>query len=347
MEGNNLSMDKKTKPFKISTQLNFQSPFVFPIVFIRNSIIKVYPVFLTIINIFILIRWIRCIMVSIIKRKKGNSTYYYLIHNTGKIQHEKYLGKSIPKNIEEIKREFTLSILCKDWKIKIEKIKTGYKEQPKSIIKKHLEEFSLGFTHNSQKIEGSTLTKKETYNLLRFALTPHNKPEADMIEAKKHHELYLKIIKKVPSLTEKIILSWHKEMFDKTMPEIAGKIRTFPVHVTDSESTFPHWKFVPKFIKQFLKEHKELEKKIEPIELAGMIHFRFVSIHPFGDGNGRMSRLLMNYILIKNNCPPLNIKFIDRDGYYKALEKGQTEANEIHFLKWFMKYYIKSNKKYA
>lgn len=285
-------------------------------------------------------------MVSIIKRKKGNNYYHILIHNTGKHQHEKYLGKTIPKNIEQIKNEFQLSILCKDWKIKLDKIKTNYKSQPKSIIKEHLEEFSLGFTHNSQKIEGSTLSKKETYDLLRFSLTPHHKPEADMIETKKHHEVYLKIIKKIPILTDKVILLWHKEMFEKTLPEFAGKLRTHPVFVTDSESIFPHWKFVPKFIKDFLKEYNELEKKTESVELSGIIHFRFVSIHPFGDGNGRASRLLMNYILIKNNCPPLNIKFTDRYDYYKALEKGQTEKNEIHFLKWFMKYYIKSNKKY-
>lgn len=286
-------------------------------------------------------------MVSIIKRKKGNSEYFILIHNTGKHQHEKYLGKTIPKNIDDIKKEFLLSILCKDWKIKLDKIKTQYAKQPKISIKEHLKEFSLEFTHNSQKIEGSTLTKKETYNLLRFALTPHNKPEEDMIEAKNHHKVYLKIIEKLPTtLTDKLILQWHKEMFEKTLPQFAGKLRKEPVYVTNSESTFPHWKFVPKFIKEFLAWYNESQKKIEPVELAGMAHFRYVSIHPFGDGNGRVSRFIMNYILIKNNCPPLNIKYTDREGYYKALEKGQTESNEIHFLKWFMKYYIKSNKKY-
>ncbi len=285
-------------------------------------------------------------MVSIIRRKKGKNEYCILIHNTGKHQHEKYLGKSIPKDIDEIKREFLLSILRKDWKIKLDKIKKGYAKQPKKLITEHLKEFSLGFTHDSQKIEGSTLTKKETYNLLRFSLTPSSKPEEDMIEAQKHHKVYLKMLEKMPMLTEKTMLSWHKEMFEKTKPEFAGKIRAYPVHVTNSESTFPHWKFVPKFVKQLLKEYRGLEKRIEPIELAGMIHFRFVSIHPFGDGNGRVSRFLTNYILIKNNCPPLNIKYTDRDDYYEALEKGQTQTNEIHFLKWFMKYYIKSSKKY-
>ena len=108
----------------------------------------------------------------------------------------------------------------------------------------------------------------------------------------------------------------------------------------------PCWKFVPKFLKEFLSWYKKSEGKTEPIELAGMAHFRFVSIHPFGDGNGRISRLLMNYILIKNNCPPLNIRFTDRRGYYKTLEKGQVTSDETHFLKWFVKYYARANNRY-
>ncbi len=284
-------------------------------------------------------------MASIINRKKGKSTYYYLIHNTGKIQHEKYLGKIKPKNVEKIKREFLLSLWCEDWEINLRKIKKGYSAQAKTSIKDHLKEFSLLFTHDSQKIEGSTLTKKETFNLLRFSLTPSNKPEHDMMEAKKHHKVYLQMLESMPKLTEKTILSWHNEMFDKTKPEFAGKYRKDAVFVTNSESTFPHWKFIPRFIKHFLKEYREL-KNTKPVQLAGIIHFRFVSIHPFGDGNGRVSRMIMNYILIDNDFPPLNIKYSDREGYYKSLEKGQVEENEIHFLKWFMKYYIKSNKKY-
>ena len=62
-------------------------------------------------------------------------------------------------------------------------------------------------------------------------------------------------------------------------------------------------------------------------------------MHPSGDGNRRVSRLITNYVLIKNNCPPLNIRHVDMQRYYKVLKKVQTEQNEIHFLKWFMRYY--------
>ena len=286
-------------------------------------------------------------MVSVIRRKKKTRSYYVLIHNDGRHQHERYLGKEIPKDIDKISTEFLMLILRKKWNENLDRIKTGYLAQPKPLIMEHLREFSLGFTHDTQKIEGSTLTEKETFDLLRFSLTPHSKPESDMTEAKLHHQTYLKMLKKLPALTERTILSWHKEMFGSTKPELAGRLRTYSVHVTNSKSRFPHWKFVPKFLREFLAWYKKSEKKTEPVELAALTHFRFASIHPFGDGNGRISRLLTNYVLIKNNCPPLNIRFADRHGYYRALEKGQTALDEIHFLKWFVKYYLKKNSKYV
>ena len=285
-------------------------------------------------------------MVSVIKRKKGNSHYYYLIHNSGKHQHEKYLGKKIPENIKSLKREFLLSILHKKWKKCLEPIEKEYSKQPRIVLIENLKEFSYRFTHDTQKIEGSSLTQRETYDLLKFSLTPYRKSESDMIETRMHHDVFLKMIKISPTLSQRIVLKWHKEMFEKTKSEIAGKLRTYPVFVTNSDSVFPNWKFISRFLRDFFTWYKKSIKKIEPVELAGMAHFRFINIHPFGDGNGRVARLLMNYVLIKNNYPPLNIKYSERQQYYKALEKGNLENDEIYFLKWFMKYYFKSNKKF-
>lgn len=285
-------------------------------------------------------------MVSVIKRKKGNSIFHYLIHNTGKKQYEKYLGKTIPYNIEILKRDFEMVILKKTFEPELILIKKGYDTQHNKLKQKFLDEFSIGFTHDTQKIEGSTLTKKETYDLLRFSLTPYRKSEADMLETKLHHAVFLKMIKNIPEFNGKTVLKWHKDMFEKTMKEFAGIIRTYPVFVTNSESKFPHWKFIPNFLKEFYSWYKKSEKTTNPVILSALTHFRFVNIHPFGDGNGRISRLIMNYVLIKNNYPPLNIKFLDRTAYYISLEKGNIQNDEIHFLKWFVKFYIKTNKKY-
>lgn len=275
-------------------------------------------------------------MVSIVKRRG----YYYLKHSTN----EQYVGKKIPKNIEEIKREFLFSLLREKWKLPLGKIKKGHsgylKQIPKTEILNQIQEFSYFYTHDTNKIEGSSLTQQETYNLLRFQITPAMKPESDMVEAKKHHEIFLNMIKSGKDLSLKNVLEWHKKIFEQTKPYFAGKIREHKIVVTGSKSTFPHPKFVPAFLKEFFNWYNKSKGKIHPVELASLVHFRFVSIHPFGDGNGRIARLIMNNVLYRNGYPLLNIKFRERYLYYDALETAQTKTDEIYFLKWFMKRYI-------
>ena len=80
---------------------------------------------------------------------------------------------------------------------------------------------------------------------------------------------------------------------------------------------------------------------MHPIELAGRMHYRFEKIHPFGDGNGRIGRLLMNSILWKSGYPMLIIEYKKRKAYYKALEK-----DEGGFLQYFIRTYVKVHKKH-
>ena len=75
------------------------------------------------------------------------------------------------------------------------------------------------------------------------------------------------------------------------------------------------------------------------------MHFRFVSIHPFYDGNGRMTRLLTNYILFKNNYPMFNIEPNIRKSYYSTLEACNLKNDEMHFVNWFFKNYIEAIKR--
>jgi len=103
---------------------------------------------------------------------------------------------------------------------------------------------------------------------------------------------------------------------------------------------------IPKKLTEFFDWLCKYDPRKNVVEFACLAHCRFVSIHPFGDGNGRISRLIMNYILLKHNYPLLMIKNTDRRPYFKSLERSQLNHDEIHFLKWFMRYYIKENRQY-
>ncbi len=288
-------------------------------------------------------------MVSIVKERG----FYYLKHHIQAKEKRKYLGKAIPKNIESLKKEFLKQFYCEDWDERIQSIGKKYQKElkkiPKSIQLKNFESFGIAFTYNTQKIEGSSLTKIDTKDLLVFGVTPAKKSQIDTIETKKHYELFMKLVtsKKIPKLTKKTILQWHREIFDQTKIGEAGSIRSYGVEVTTNEKIdFTPVAEIPKKLTEFFDWLYKYDGEKNTAEFACMAHYKFVSIHPFGDGNGRISRLIMNYILLKYNYPLLMIKSTDRRPYFKSLEKSQLNHDEIHFLKWFMKYYIKENKQY-
>lgn len=289
-------------------------------------------------------------MVSVVKETKGNAHFYYLRHHSGATEKKRYLGKTIPKNIEQLKSDFMLEFYHDEWNPKIQEIYKNYQKKskslPDSIKLKNFESFGIAFTYNTQRMEGSSLTKSDTKDLLVFGVTPAKKQQSDSIETKKHYDLFMQLVssKKI-SITQDMVLSWHKAIFSQTKIGEAGHIRQHNVGVISNENiAFTTVPEIPKKLKEFFSWINKYDKKENPVEFACLAHYKFVSIHPFADGNGRTSRLIMNYILYLYDYPLLLIKNTDRKAYFKALEKSQLENNEIHFKKWFMKYYIKANK---
>ena len=290
-------------------------------------------------------------MVSIVKERE----FYYLKHHIQNKEKRKYVGKTIPKNIECLKRKFLREFYSQEWGEKVQLIGKNYQKEireiPQSIQLKNFESFGIAFTYNTQRIEGSALTKTDTRDLLEFGVTPAKKSQIDTIETKKHYDLFMKLVTpaKRPKLTKKIVLQWHREMFDQTKIEEAGSLRSYRVGVTTNEKIeFAPVAEIPKKLTEFFRwlTKQDDDKQKNVVEFACVAHYKFVSIHPFGDGNGRISRLVMNYILLRNNFPLMLIKNMDKRAYFKSLEKSQLNHDEIHFLKWFMKYYIKENKQY-
>lgn len=293
-------------------------------------------------------------MVTIRKRIIGKQTYYYLNHTVKKNRKvekkEKYLGKKIPKNIEEVKKEFLSNIYKEKWYPLFDKIKENFskevKQMPYSAKEKETEAFAIRFTYDTQRIEGSRLTLRETADLLERGITPKEKPIRDVKEAEAHKKIFNEMLNYKKGLSLQIILYWHKKLFENTKPEIAGKIRQHQVAISGSKFIPPFPAEIYPLLREFFKWYDRNKNKSHTIELAALVHLKFVTIHPFNDGNGRISRLMMNFVLNKHKFPLVNIPYEKMSSYYNALERAQIKNIESIFVQWFFRRYIKEYKKY-
>lgn len=293
-------------------------------------------------------------MVSIKKKTVKDQTYYYLEHSIRdgkKVQKKEiYLGRKIPSNIEEIKENLLDGIYREKWYSGVDRIKKNYtknqKGLPKSIQEKELESFAIDFTYDTQRIEGSTLTRRETADLLERGIAPKNKPMRDAHEAQAHRDLFFEILKSKKELSLHEITEWHWKLFNKTKPDIAGKLRTYQVGIGQSKFMPPSPVEVYPMLTEFFKWYNKNKNNLHPAELAALAHLRFVTIHPFGDGNGRISRLIMNFVLNRKKYPMFDIPYEGRSGYYNSLERSQVKKEDRIFLQWFVKKYIKEHKRY-
>jgi Fic family protein len=288
-------------------------------------------------------------MVSIVKKTVKGRTYLYMAHTVrrdGKVEKkERYLGASIPKDAEKRKSEFLYEVYREKWFGDLDRIKEGYaKEQkalPPSAAEKEMESFSIRFTYDSQRIEGSTLTLRETAQLLEENISPKNKPLRDSKEAEAHQKVFFEMLESKKDLALSEVLYWHKKLFQETKPDIAGKMRTHQVMISGSRFVPTSPVEVYPMLTEFFKWYEKSKGKLHPVELAALVHLKFVTIHPFADGNGRIGRLMMNFVLNRSGFPMLNVPYENRSGYYTALERAQVKAQEFIFVNWFFKRYIK------
>jgi Fic family protein len=261
-----------------------------------------------------------------------------------------YLGKALPKNVEEIKKDFLHSIYEERWFKTFDSIRRNFAKErrlmPKSAGEEELRKFSVRFTYDTQRIEGSVLTLRETANLLEIGVTPLGKPVQDIKEAEAHQKILYEILRFHKDLSLQTILYWHKRLFESTKKDIAGRIRQHQVAISGSKFVPPSPAEVYPLLREFFKWYEGSKKKLHPVELAALVHLKFVTIHPFADGNGRISRLIMNFVLNKQSLPMLNIPYKNRNSYYNALERSQVKRQDSIFLQWLFKRYVKEDTRY-
>jgi len=195
----------------------------------------------------------------------------------------------------------------------------------------------LEYTFESNRIEGNTMTLRETDLVINEGLTISGKSMREHLEVVNHQEAiaYIKdLTQKNTSINERELLSIHNLILRGIHPEDAGRYRKAQVMIQGSSHVPPQPFLVTKEMEDFFSWYETNKSSLHPIVLAAEIHERLVTIHPFIDGNGKTSRLVMNLILLQHGYIIANIKgdYDSRMQYYKTLETAQTNNNKEDFL---------------
>jgi len=205
---------------------------------------------------------------------------------------------------------------------------------PKDALKKLLEDIRLRHTYHSDAIEGNTLTLQETKLVLEEGVTIGGKSLKDHVEAKNDAEafdLMIKMVHAKKQISQDIIQEIH-EIVTKGILKESGKYRTSNVRIAGSKTTPPSYSKIINLMQVYISNIQKL--KLHPIKKAAFIHHELVRIHPFLDGNGRVSRLITNLYLMKIGYPPIILKKEDRRKYYQVLQKADN--GDLSFLANFI-----------
>lgn len=203
-------------------------------------------------------------------------------------------------------------------------------------LQKMKEYFNVSYTFESNRIEGNTLTLQETHLVINEGITIGGKSMREHLEAINHAEAveYLEqLTKSNGEFRQKSLLELHYLVLKGIDRENAGKYRSVPVRISGSEHVPPQPYLIDKMMEDYFSHYRDKKNILHPVILAAEMHERLVSIHPFIDGNGRTSRLIMNLVLVGNGYTIANLKGDQQSrlAYYRALEAVQVNNDPEPF----------------
>ena len=201
-----------------------------------------------------------------------------------------------------------------------------------------LKNFLIEFAYNTTSIEGNTIKLVEAKKLLEDGKTPKNRTLREIYDLQNTEKVFFEIIESKEEITHDFIINIHKNLLDNIDKRIGYRTQDVRVIKANFKSTpAPYVKTDMDLLLKWYNENrvlkssiakqssdKENKEKLHPLVLAIIFQHKFEKIHPFMDGNGRTGRMLLNYILIKNNYPPIVIRNKNREKYLKAMRKADN-----------------------
>jgi len=203
-------------------------------------------------------------------------------------------------------------------------------------LEKMRDYFNTSYTFESNRIEGNTLTLQETALVVNEGITISGKTMTEHLEAINHAEaadFIIDLIHEKAMLDKRSLMELHGLILRGIDRHNAGRYRQVPVRIGGSSHVPPQPYLLDKLMEDYFINYRNIAQSAHPVILGAEMHERLVSIHPFIDGNGRTSRLVMNLILLQHGFTIAILKG-DNDSrlrYYKALESVQSDANPEPF----------------
>ena len=218
---------------------------------------------------------------------------------------------------------------------KLLRLKEQLKEQrnrlPKEAIKSFDNSFDIEYAHNSTAIEGNTLTLIQTKAIIEDGLSVGGKELREIYEVANHAKAFAYVKKSVAqgkALDEATVKDIHALLMKNIL--LGGVYRNVEVRITGAGHKPPVPSEMYRQIKNFFADLPG-KTDLNAIELAAWTHAEFVKIHPFTDGNGRTSRMIMNYQLMLQGFLPVSIAKENRLEYFEALEAYAVNGDLVPF----------------
>ena len=274
------------------------------------------------------------------KKERNGKTYYYRTVSVRKgdavTKERKFLGSDLdPAELERAEREADMELGVLEAQLTLEEIeyleglKEEYQAQPASTEQNRYEAFVSLFTHDSTAIEGNTLTLQETASLLFEGISP-GRDMRDINEVLNHKRALDHLLGYEGDVSRELVLDLHRLVVHDTLSEDLedqiGVYRTVQVYIRGVEWVPAAPEDVPQDMASLLAWYSKNRDRLHPLVLALYFHVGFETVHPFVDGNGRVGRLLMNFILHRNDYPMVNIPDARKGEYYDALHEAQVEG---------------------
>ncbi len=196
------------------------------------------------------------------------------------------------------------------------------------VLRELKQRYDVRFTYDSNAIEGNTLSQSETEIVLSKGITIGGKTLTEHLEVIGHKEAidYIETLAQATTpVGEWEIRQIHSLVMRTITPTEAGRYRQLDVKAAGTEHVYPAHYLLPGLMDEFIRWLSEARSHMHPVAYASEAHYRFVSIHPFADGNGRTGRLMMNLLLLKAGFPIVSISNRQRAAYIEALVVAQTD----------------------